>query len=81
LGNVKTAYQRVGVVHADLSEYNVILKPDLHVLVIDWPQFVTKDHPNAGALLERDVRNVLQFFQKRFRIKRNLVETINSIKE
>jgi len=81
LENVKTAYQRAGVVHADLSEYNVILKPDFHVLIIDWPQFVTRNHPNAGALLERDVHNVLQFFQKRFRVKRDLQQTLDSIKK
>ncbi len=80
LENVKMAYQAAGVVHADLSEYNVILKPDYHVLVIDWPQFVTRDHPNAGMLLERDVHNVLQFFQKRFRIQRNLQDTLDFIK-
>jgi len=81
LRNVKMAYQAAGVIHADLSEYNVILKPDYHVLVIDWPQFVTRDHPNADVLLERDVRNVLQFFQKRFRIKRSLEETIDFVKK
>jgi len=81
LENVKRAYQAAGVIHADLSEYNVILKPDYHVLVIDWPQFVTRDHPNAGMLLERDVHNVLQFFQKRFRVKRDLKETLDFVKK
>ena len=81
LENVKLAYQAAGIIHADLSEYNVILKPDYHVLVIDWPQFVTKDHPNAGMLLERDVHNVLQFFQKRFRTQRDLQETLDFVKK
>ena len=81
LENVKRTYHVAGIIHADLSEFNVILKPDYHVLIIDWPQFVKKDHPNAGMLLERDVRNILRFFQKRFRIKRDIQETINSIKE
>jgi RIO kinase 2 len=81
LENVKRTYYVTGIIHADLSEFNVILKPDYHVLIIDWPQFVKKDHPNAGMLLDRDVRNILRFFQKRFRIKRDIQETINSIKE
>jgi RIO kinase 2 len=70
--NVRKAYVDAGVIHADLSEYNVLLRPDLHVLIIDWPQFVTKDHPNAEDLLTRDVGNLLVFFSRRFRVKASL---------
>jgi len=66
LVNVKKAYLEAGVIHADLSEYNIILQPDMHVLIIDWPQFVGVDHPNAGDLLARDVKNVLDFFSRKF---------------
>jgi len=67
--NVKKAYLKAGVIHADLSEYNIILKPDMHVLIIDWPQYVMVDHPNAQQLLLRDVRNVLNFFSRKFSVK------------
>lgn len=79
--NVKRAYSKAGVIHADLSEFNVVLKPDYHVLIIDWPQFVRKDHPNAEMLLERDVRNILRFFQKRFKLQRDAQETMDFIKK
>jgi RIO kinase 2 len=77
--NVRKAYLKAGVVHADLSEYNVILNSDLHVLIIDWPQFVKTDHPNALELLERDVKNVLVFFARRFRVKAELKEVMNYV--
>jgi len=80
LENVRLAYQRAGVIHADLSEYNIILQPDGHVLLIDWPQYVTKEHPNAEELLERDVANVLKFFRRKFKIKRNLDKELAKIK-
>ncbi len=67
--NVKKTYLKAGVIHADLSEYNIILKPDMHVLIIDWPQYVMVDHPNAQQLLLRDVRNVLNFFSRKFSVK------------
>jgi RIO kinase 2 len=79
--NVKKAHQEAGVIHADLSEYNVVLKPDMHVLIIDWPQYVKTSHPNADMLLTRDVQNILRFFRKRFKVRRVLQQTVDSIKE
>jgi RIO kinase 2 len=74
LRNVKKTYLKAGVVHADLSEYNIILKPNMHVLIIDWPQYVMANHPNAQQLLMRDVRNVLKYFSRRYRLKVKIKE-------
>jgi RIO kinase 2 len=76
LRNIRKAYLKAGVVHADLSEYNVILKPDRHILIIDWPQYVTKEHPNAQQLLTRDVRNILRFFRRKQMVKAELEENL-----
>jgi RIO kinase 2 len=65
LRNVRRAYLKAGVVHADLSEYNVILKPDKHVLIIDWPQYVKREHQNAELFLARDVKNVVRYFSRK----------------
>ena len=67
--NVRRAFLNAGVIHGDLSEYNVILQPDMHILIIDWPQFVPKNHPNAEDLLRRDVKNVLIPFSRKFNVK------------
>ena len=69
LRNVRKAYVKAHVIHADLSEYNIILKPDRHVLIIDWPQYVMADHANAKELLERDLKNVLTFFRRKFNVE------------
>jgi RIO kinase 2 len=69
LRNIKRAYIKAGVIHADLSEYNIILNPDGHILIIDWPQAVKTDHANAAELLERDLKNVLNFFSRKFNIE------------
>jgi RIO kinase 2 len=76
LRNVRKAYLKAGVVHADLSEYNVILKPDMHVLIIDWPQYVTKKHPNAQLLLTRDVENILQYFRRKHKLQIKLEDAL-----
>ena len=51
-----------GVVHGDLSEFNVLLGPDGPV-IIDLPQAVDAAGNNhAFNMLERDVRNMAEYF-------------------
>jgi len=64
LGEVSTAYEE-GVVHADMSEYNVFVGAD-GVTVFDWPQAVPTDHENSVELLERDVENTVGYFQRKY---------------
>jgi len=80
LSNLRKAYLEAGVVHADLSEFNVILQPDGHILLIDWPQYVRTTHPNAEQLLERDVRNITRFFRRKFRVKTRLKDALAYVK-
>jgi RIO kinase 1 len=71
--NPETAYEVVseymrrlhaaGLVHGDLSEYNLIVH-DGELVVIDLGQAVTVHHPNAGDFLARDCRNVASFFTR-----------------
>lgn len=77
--NIRKTYLEAGVVHADLSEYNVILKPDMRILIIDWPQYVTSGHPNAEQLLTRDVKNILTFFKRKCMLKTRLKESLDYV--
>ena len=52
---------RAGLVHGDLSEYNLIVYEG-ELVVIDLGQAVTVHHRNAGEFLRRDCRNVAAFF-------------------
>ncbi len=55
----------VGVVHSDLSAYNVLWWEG-RVRLIDFPQAVDLvENPHAFDLLHRDVTNVCRFFQRR----------------
>jgi len=69
LKNVRKSYLKAHIIHADLSEYNIILQSDGHLLIIDWPQAVKTDHANAAELLERDIKNVLIFFSRKFEVE------------
>ena len=73
LENPETAYDvvseymrrlyAVGLVHGDLSEYNIVVHDD-QIHFIDVGQAVTVHHPNADEFLARDCRNVAAFFQR-----------------
>lgn len=75
LENIRLAFA-AGIIHTDLSEFNIVVKPDGEVLLIDWPQYVSRDHPNAAMLLERDLRNVLRYFKRKFNVERGLGEAL-----
>lgn len=64
LEDVRLAY-KAGVIHTDLSEYNILVDGDGEVWIIDWPQYTSTDHPNAMELLERDVGNVVYYFKRK----------------
>ncbi|MEM2749970.1 MAG: serine/threonine-protein kinase RIO2 [Candidatus Bathyarchaeia archaeon] len=80
LENVRKAYIGAGVIHGDLSEFNVIINPDWHILIIDWPQYARTSHPNADMLLKRDIWNILKFFKRKFGISRSLEEIIKYVR-
>ena len=66
-----------GLVHADLSEYNVMMCNVPYL--IDFGQGVVLRHPNAEKFLERDVAIILKYFAK-YGVKRDLEKTLTRIR-
>ncbi len=61
--NVEKAFIIGKLIHADLSEYN-ILNWNNKLYIIDWGSAVDSSHPNFMDLLYRDVRNINRFFSR-----------------
>lgn len=61
--NVRLLYQKAHLVHADLSEYNILNWKEMPVL-IDFSQATPIDSVNAEELLDRDIRNMVVYFKK-----------------
>ena len=77
---VKTLYIKGELVHADLSEFNIIMKGyaerefepeanaspagEIEPVIIDLGQALLLDHPQADAFLQRDVLNIVTYFNK-----------------
>ncbi|TFG03496.1 MAG: serine protein kinase RIO [Promethearchaeota archaeon] len=60
---IKELYQKASLVHGDLSEFNVLYhnhKP----IFIDISQAVDIQHPKAEEYLVRDIKNIVNYFEK-----------------
>jgi len=77
--SVRRLFRDARLVHGDLSEYNILIAPnvqvdhksrgieseeDLQTVLIDFGQAVEVRHPKAEELLRRDLERVRQFFVK-----------------
>ncbi|BCR96270.1 serine/threonine-protein kinase RIO1 [Aspergillus luchuensis] len=64
LGYMRVMYQTCHLVHADLSEYNMLYhKNKLHI--IDVSQSVEHDHPRSLEFLRMDIKNISDFFRRK----------------
>ena len=69
LSDIKKLYKE-GMVHADISEYNRLMKEGMPYL-IDFGQAVLLEHPRAAEFLERDVNNIIEYFSRRYGLDAN----------
>ncbi|TDL23323.1 RIO1-domain-containing protein [Rickenella mellea] len=60
---VRRMYHVCKLVHADLSEYNILYHDD-SLYIIDVSQSVEHDHPAAYDFLRKDIQNVEDFFAR-----------------
>lgn len=70
LSYMRIMYQVCHLVHADLSEYNLLYHKG-QLIMIDVSQSVEHDHPRSLEFLRMDIKNVSDFF------KRKGVETLS----
>lgn len=60
---MRRMYQDARLVHADLSEFNILYHSG-EVYIIDVSQAVEHDHPHALEFLRKDCANINDFFRK-----------------
>jgi len=79
IGEVRKLY-KAGLVHGDLSEFNVLVNPEnLRLWLIDLSHSTPLTSPASADLLERDVDNIVRFFSKKG-LKLTKEEVIDYIK-
>jgi RIO kinase 1 len=63
LNEVRLLYTKAGLVHGDLSEYNVMVW-DKAPVIFDVSQAMLISHPIGGTLLQRDISNINSYFRR-----------------
>jgi len=76
---VETLYTKAQLVHADLSEYNVLLEPE--PVLIDFSMATDIANPMANELLMRDLTNIVRYFRKLGVETQEPIELFDRIKE
>jgi len=59
INRIKTMYD-LGIVHSDLSEYNILVNKEMYF--IDFSLGTVLEDPNALSFLERDIKNMIRYF-------------------
>jgi RIO kinase 1 len=63
LNEMQKMWQKAGLAHGDLSEYNIMVYEDKPV-IFDVSQAMLIIHPMAPMLIERDIQNINYFFNR-----------------
>ncbi len=76
IDQMKLIYNKVRLIHGDMGEFNVVCDEDGNILLIDWLQAVSADHPNAHMFLKRDIENICNYFKRKFKIESDADEIL-----
>ncbi len=77
INDIKKLYKN-NLVHADISEFNILISDNVPYL-IDFGQAVVLQHPKAVDFLSRDVANLLDYFEKQYGIQREFEKVMKAI--
>ncbi|MDG6244165.1 MAG: serine protein kinase RIO [Methanolobus sp.] len=61
---IELLYSKADLIHADLSEYNILITNKKDPVFIDMGQSVTNEHPRSREFLQRDIGNITRYFKK-----------------
>lgn len=79
-----------GIVHGDLNEFNIMIE-DVNengqalkvprAVMIDFPQMVSVDHPEAKKMFDRDIEGIRRFFDMKFNLEITEIPDFDAICE
>ena len=72
---------KIGIVHADLTQFNIIVKDDLSICIIDFPQCLRYTDPEAEEKFNHDLNELREFFHNRMDITVEHLPTFAEFKD
>ncbi len=81
MNQMRIIFQEAQMIHGDLGEFNIVVDEEGNILIIDWLQWVSSNHPNSDSLLERDIKNICTYFRKKYNIESDIEEILASFHE
>jgi len=79
LMNLIVRFGNHGVIHSDFNEFNIMVTEEGKPIIIDFPQMVSTNHPNAEVYFDRDVNCIRDFFKRRFGYESHLHPSFSDI--
>lgn len=72
IDKVSLAHNEADAAHGDLSEFNILVTPPTDILIMDWGQWIdVRLNRDWKFRLERDIKNVLKYFRRKYDEKRD----------
>lgn len=79
INEIRKSYH-CGIVHGDLSEYNILIDGD-RVVLIDWPQFIYSKEDMADKILTRDIKKIVYYFMRKYSLNKEINDVLKKIKD
>lgn len=55
-----------GLIHGDFNEFNLMIDDEEVITLIDFPQMISIDHPDAQFFFNRDVECIQTYFDRKY---------------
>jgi RIO kinase 2 len=55
-----------GLIHGDFNEFNLMIDDEETITLIDFPQMISIDHPDANFYFNRDVECLQTYFDRKY---------------
>lgn len=75
------ALLKKGVVHADFSEFNIMIDEDENITLIDFPQCIPYTFPEAEDTFNHDMNELRRYFELRFKVSLENFQTFTDFIE
>lgn len=72
---------KIGYIHGDLNEFNIMIDRNSNIKIIDFSHYVKIDDCKAIEYLKRDIKCVKDYFKRRFRYENDRIIDIPQLLE